>query len=444
MKSSNGQSRINVYALWGVGHASAIEGASEPELAAKRIDALIKALLTRMKLVVITLGEGDDAQVIFETLNSRAEPLLAMDLVRNSIFHRAESQGASVDALYAELWQPFETSFWKADAPRARPVRPRIEHFLAHSLTAQTGVGTSMRELYAEYRAFTKPKGKERFKNVSDELMALTRFMDAYQTLEGQKLEGGKVTDDDLARFGRKLAAWETTTVYPAVFQIATAPIDPAECKAILDLLYSYIVRRSVCELGAKNLNNVFQRLATLFLRDGVSLAIATVALLEPVGPAGRFPTDVDFRGAIIDNPLYGRLTSSRLADFLWEIEFASRTGFMEKIERPAGLWIEHVLPQSWDLKWPLPGNAEVAPETVRVNRDRIINTLGNLTLVTDSLNISLGNKDFTAKRVKLRGNTLLAMNQWICDQDTWGEKEIAERAVRIANLAVSIWRRPA
>jgi len=44
-----------------------------------------------LKLVVITLGESDDAQVIFETLNSKGEPLLAMDLVRNNIFYRVLS-----------------------------------------------------------------------------------------------------------------------------------------------------------------------------------------------------------------------------------------------------------------------------------------------------------------------------------------------------------------
>ena len=52
-----------------------------------------------MKLVVITLGEGDDAQVIFETLNSKGQPLLAMDLVRNNIFYRAEKQSAATDEL---------------------------------------------------------------------------------------------------------------------------------------------------------------------------------------------------------------------------------------------------------------------------------------------------------------------------------------------------------
>jgi len=180
--------RIALYARTGASDESLVEEADgEAATPGDRIGALINALLSRMKLVVIELGEADDAQVIFETLNSQAEPLLAMDLVRNNIFHRAERQGASVETLHAELWQPFETPFWKEPAPRARPVRPRIEHFLSHALTAQTGAATSMRELYAEYRAFARPKGRERFDSVASELAALTQFVPVYRALEGQE-----------------------------------------------------------------------------------------------------------------------------------------------------------------------------------------------------------------------------------------------------------------
>ena len=47
-----------------------------------RLDALWEALIEEFKIVEIRLEEGDDAQVIFETLNERGEPLLAADLVR--------------------------------------------------------------------------------------------------------------------------------------------------------------------------------------------------------------------------------------------------------------------------------------------------------------------------------------------------------------------------
>jgi hypothetical protein len=113
-----------------------------------------------------------------------------------------------------------------ARAPRAKPKRPRIDHFLSHALTAQTGEETSLRELYAEYRAYARPKGKARFATVGEELDALLRFNPVYEALE-------KGTGDaDVAWLGRKLATWEVATVYPLVF--ATAVRDRGGQAALL------------------------------------------------------------------------------------------------------------------------------------------------------------------------------------------------------------------
>ena len=54
-----------------------------------RLTALSAFLLVIFKVIVITLDDTDDAQVIFETLNSGGEPLAAMDLVRNDVLHCA-------------------------------------------------------------------------------------------------------------------------------------------------------------------------------------------------------------------------------------------------------------------------------------------------------------------------------------------------------------------
>ena len=77
----------------------------------RRLNALLQVVLDRLKLVVITLGDGDDAQVIFETLNSTGEPLLAMDLVRNNIFHRADKQNVPVEALYKRYWNSLDAGW---------------------------------------------------------------------------------------------------------------------------------------------------------------------------------------------------------------------------------------------------------------------------------------------------------------------------------------------
>jgi hypothetical protein len=438
--------RIALYTRTGASDESQVDELDgEAATPGDRIGALINALLSRMKLVVIELGEADDAQVIFETLNSQAEPLLAMDLVRNNIFHRAERQGASVETLHSELWQPFETIFWKEPAPRARPVRPRIEHFLSHALTAQTAASTSMRELYAEYRAFARPKGKERFNSVASELTALTQFVPVYKALEGQASD-----DHNLAWMGRKLAAWEVTTAYPPIFQIAISAAQETERRQMYEMIYSYIVRRAVCLLGAKNLNNVFQRIVGSFLKGGVTLPVLGQALLDQGGTAGRFPTDEEFRTAITGTAIYGRLNNPRLGDVLWELELASRSSKMEDLSRPEDLWVEHVMPQSWSKNWPLSTGLELPnyssdPQVISAisRRQRLINTLGNLTLTTYGLNISLGNQSFEAKREKLKKNTLLASNQVIVASDTWAEDDIEARSAKLAEMAIVRWPRP-
>ena len=50
---------------------------------AQRVDECFQALKSALQVVEIDLGAGDDAQVIFETLNARGEPLLPADLLRN-------------------------------------------------------------------------------------------------------------------------------------------------------------------------------------------------------------------------------------------------------------------------------------------------------------------------------------------------------------------------
>jgi hypothetical protein len=415
-------------------------------LAGPRLQALADALLIQFKLVIINLEEGDDAQVIFETLNSRGEPLLAMDLVRNNIFHRAEAQGEKAEGLFETRWKPFDALFWKEDAPRAKPKRPRIDHFLSHALTAQTGEETSLRELYAEYRAFARPKGKARFATVGEELDALLRFNPVYEALE--KWTG----DKDVSWLGRKLATWEVATAYPLVFATAVAEMPDSEKCAIYRLIYSYIVRRAICGLTAKNLNKNFTRIVSIFIENGASLESFRASFVGQSGPAVRFPDDAEIQEAVATQPIYQNiLRSDRLVDILWELEKAVRSKFQVDDARPAFLSIEHVLPQTWTTHWPLPDGRAVPASRVPADEDMMTamrlrdahrHRLGNLTLVTSPLNSSMQNQAFGAKRDRL-GKSLMALNTGIAESDVWDETAIVKRGTELGKLAVAVWRHP-
>jgi hypothetical protein len=409
-----------------------------PEVIEERLDALLSAVLSQMKLVVITLGESDDAQVIFETLNSKGEPLLAMDLVRNNIFHRAEKQSTATEELYKELWDPFDAPWWREDAPNARPRRPRIDHFLAHVLAAETGASIAMRELYAEYRAFAVPKGRPRFPDVEDELKVLQRHSPVYETLEGRK--GDNPT---MSWLGRKLATWQVTTAYPVALQIAAANLPEEEQDRIARLIYSYIVRRAICDLTNKNLNKLFQAVSQRFFEDGPSYENLSDFFLTRSGESSRFPGDDEFRRGILQKPVYQLAPGDRNKDILWELELASRSKFAEKVARPDGLWTEHVLPVSWNEDWPFV-DGEFTPRghghQKAQDRDRLLHTLGNLTLITSTLNISSGNKGFVQKREKFDEHTSLFLNKWFAKREAWTEADILERGEQMADKALVIW----
>lgn len=404
----------------------------------KRLNALLTALLNRMKLVVITLGEDDDAQVIFETLNSKGEPLLAMDLVRNNIFYRAEREKAEVEELYNNLWDPFDHSWWKEPAPFARPMRPRIDHFLAHVLAAETGLKISMRELYAEYRAFAVPRGKPRFQRVEDELQLLGKYSPIYETLEGRLHD-----DKDLEWLGQKLAAWQVTTAYPVAMQICAAEIGCEEKRNLYRLIYSYIVRRSLSGLTAKNLNRVFQSLSQAFIEKGPSIAVFQGYFSARTGDSTRFPSDDEFRRGVLHKPAYALAPQTRIKDVLWQLEEASRTKYSEKAAMPVGLWTEHILPITWTEEWPFEDGDFVGPysgDQKARNRNMALHTLGNLTLLTSALNISSGNKSFRSKRDKLEEHTGLFLNKWFLKKEEWTETQILERGGALADLSVTIW----
>lgn len=410
----------------------------------RRLGALLEALLNHLKLVVITLDETDDAQVIFETLNSKSEPLLAMDLVRNNIFHRAEAQGEDSETLFETKWRVFDGPFWKSDSPRAKPRRPRIDHFLSHALTAQCGTEIALRELYAEYRSFTRPKGKARFQTVEEELDALLRFAPIYKTLEDAN------PNTAVGQLGAKLQVWEVATAYPLAFTIAAANAEDAEKEALYRLIYSYLVRRAICGLSPKSLNKTFPRIVGVLLNDGVSQAAFAKALVEQTGPTVRFPSDEEFRAAINNNPIYNWfLKKERLADILWELELKVRDKFSVGTPRPTGMSIEHVLPQQWVDHWPLP-DGRSAPGDLFTGADKemrgaitlrqsVLHTLGNLTLITVPGNTVASNSTFAAKKDWLR-KSLLALNLEIIANASWGEAQIQERSRVLGDLAVKIW----
>jgi hypothetical protein len=107
-----------------------------------------------------------------------------------------------------------------------------------------------------------------------------------------------------------------------------------------------------------------------------------------------NWPDDVEFKAAWLSKVLYVKSRPDRSAMVLRALESRIRTSKSEAIILPAKLSVEHLLPQKGTLTdYPYAPKLPLATgETSERCRTRIVNTVGNLTLLTQELNSSVSN----------------------------------------------------
>ena len=414
--------------------------------AKKSLEALRHGFLYGFQIVVVQLGEGDDAQSIFASLNGNAQPLSAFDLIRNDIFHRARKGNENEEDLYSGPWARLETEFWREDVKQGRRKLPRTDHLVAHTLVAERAREINVGNVANEYSSFARDSG---FESVQDEIHSLLKYADVYQSLEEMKAGSTEL------RIAEMLKLWDISTFHPIVMWVGKQPYSDQTKQTIYRYLENYIVRRDFCGLTAKNLNKVVPALISKIKNAQDPVQTLTEAFSELSGDGSRMPNDVEIISSAENNPLYKDLTSRKLCYILRCIELLIRTKKDETIGLD-NLTVEHIMPQRWAEHWPLP-NGEFSPteqehlidsqdrqlsnesiESVR-QRESLKHTIGNLTLVTTSLNPAMGKESWNNKRKELR-DSLLAINRQVCENENWNDDCIKLRSLDIGNQLNLIW----
>jgi hypothetical protein len=422
--------------------SSILEWAGEggdPEVFGKRLEGLSTAVWKRLVVVTIDLDPGDNAQIIFETLNARGTPLLAGDLVKNHLFQTATIQGANVDALYEQHWKVLDTDWWREEVQQGRLKRPRLDIFLNHWLAMVSDHEVVSHQLFPEFKHYLATGQKL----ASDVLADLERYARVYETFEKEP----RATE--LGLFLYRLNTLEVTTAYPALLWLLGPEglTDPDERRAALRAIESWLVRRMLTRQTTKNYNVVFLALLKR-VRDaakeqgGEAPGQDVVDFLAGLaGESQYWPRAAEVAASLRTLPAYTVLPRGRLRMVLEALEQALYTSFSEKVVLPTDLTIEHVLPQEWSPNWPLPDGVD--PFQGRVDRDAAKHRLGNLTLITGKLNSSASNAGWIAKRASLREVSVMRISTDIKDAETWDEAAIAQRGERLATIAIGLWQRP-
>lgn len=415
---------------------------------AMRIEDCFQALKSALQVVVIDLEQGDDSQVIFETLNARGEPLLPADLLRNYIFLRAARLGEPQEELYDKYWRPFDDEFWRAEVRQGRLTRPRSDLFMQHFLASRRMVDIPVKHLFVEYRFWID---RERpFQSVAAELATLSKQGSDFRRI----LE--PTVDDPISGLAKFLINFDISTPYPLLLFLLDAGMSGSDWKIAVTVLESYLLRRAILGWTTKSYNKTFLNL-TKAMRQAGPTPEALVAFLSGLqGESVEWPANDVFSEAWHTRPAYELLNNAKLVHVLRRLNESYLDHRSENITIEGPLTIEHILPRNWIEHWPLASGeqgltyqelCDTDSDNPRVigtrQRDAALDTMGNLTILTQELNSSVSNSAWAAKKPELLKASLLSINQHLHGCDVWDEQAIQARSAELLQRALIVWPGP-
>ncbi len=427
-------------------------------------DELIKNILLAVtrdfQFVEIGLSPNDDPQMIFETLNGRGASLTETDLIRNYIFMRADANGENLNTIYENYWDEYDDPNseykWHSAMKRGRFNETKLQFLLIDYLTVKTKSDIKYDQVFYRYKSYII--NNEPFATSENELKELYKYSKIFKRLTEP------AGSNPLEKFAKRLLVMDITTIFPLLMSIeGDADILPEDKDKIYTSLDSYLTRRFICGLTSKNYNNVFLDLLK-YINKHKNAENFISYLREKTADSNLWPDDNRLKDKFLNRPIYQeeKGKSKALVNVLLEIEHHIRTSKQEKINiSPDNLTIEHIMPQKWFEHWSLDGKS-VSEEDFEYsyqksfseedengyyhkieNRKRVLNTIGNLTLLTNSLNPSVSNGSFNRKRPEIVKQSSLKLNTYFHDIKEWNESKIKERGAELFNYFINIWEYP-
>ena len=400
----------------------------------EQLDNLKTVILSKVPVISMLLSANDDEQEIFDTINSLGVRLTTGELLKNFIFSDVE-----IRELYDTYWQPvFEEDeelmgFWNKNKTSGRIIRTNIEVLLYCYLIIQKKSAVELEKLFAEYKIWLQGK-------MTKDKIAFLAELKEYATIFKNFPEGTELNEigfsQEEERFFHIIENLEITTVFPLILFIYKQVPDKDTRIQLLRILESYLVRRNVCRLTTKNYNNLFiQIISKLLEAKAVTVDTFKTILTSFTEDTNKFPSDLEFKTAFSEEAI----SNANAREILYCISLYQIFNPKNDINKlsSSSYSVEHMMPQKWTTNWSVKGMNESA----KAIRNKKLKTLGNLTLVTKSLNSSMKNAAWDKKKKALKEFSLLKITTDYIDNKEWDETKIDKRANDFSSMALKIWK---
>lgn len=385
------------------------------------------AAIGKLEIISITLDQGDNAQLIFESLNSTGLALAEGDKIRNYILMGLSPQDQSkyFDAYWAKI---------------ERCTQNNVSGFVRDYLSIKQQSTPTVSNVYRAFKGYA-----EAARLPVDVLLAdLLRYARFFEKLLVCKSGLGEQKLDDCLYRMMRLDIVVTRPFLMEVLRLnQDGKLTVGEVLQVFLIAENYLFRRNICEVPTNALNKIFLNLNKEILRydnTADNYVQKYVYALLSKRESGRFPDDDEFTAALSAKQVYQMRGKYKAYLF----ERFENFGTVETKDVYTHLdnntyTIEHVMPQHLTPAW---------TEALGANASEIHSTwlhrLANLTLT--GYNPNLSNKSFQEKRDAEEGGyraSGLKMNQKIATKESWGLPELEERNEEMLVRAMRIWEYP-
>lgn len=388
--------------------------------------------LDKLYIVNVPISENDNAQKIFESINSTGAKLTAADLIRNYILMDLPSD--TQDKLYTDYWKKLEANI-TSDAKK-------LEAFFRFFLAAKTYSLSNKSAVYREFKVwFNDQKDKENL-TIEDIFKEIVQYAKYFNEIYTKAIDD--TTDSlksSLDEFRKNISDMPAPflmgmyNLYENIDEHGNRYVSKETFSEIIDLLNVYLIRRSLSGLDTSDITRLFPKLLKDTLNDcgndfsNIVEYVKRNLINRNRGKSSMMPDDQFLKSYLKNANAYNIKLTIRIV--FEKIENKDNSAPVDQKK----LSIEHLLPQTPTEYWLKETKLFVSDEY-----DKYLNKLGNLTLASKKDNSKMQNNVFEFKKQILKTTSHLTINSDVLDKEGWSKDEIDIRTASLIDKIIELY----
>lgn len=383
--------------------------------------------LLNLELVEITLEKDkDNAQLIFESINSTGVDLTPSDLIRNYLLMDLRDSDEQ-ENLYEKYWLFIEENLNAIDSNKTN-----LEKYFYDFLIMKCKTYIKETDIYELFKKYCKENAYSREKILTE----LKKYSKYYKLLIGGE---NPEYSDEIIKACEMFRILNHNTAYPFLMVVLNdyenRVINEDELKKVLNFFGIYALRRLICGIPSSNLRRFYSTLYYKIFKkeENKSKYYKSIeAYICTLKTEDVFPKDELFSEHLKTENLYKK--PSILKYLLEKIENYNSNESLNFDE----LTIEHIMPQTLSKSW-----RDMLGDNYNQIHEIYLHTLGNLSVT--GYNSKYSNEPFERKKeLMLEYKTnVVRLNEKILNSSKWGLEEIKERAEELSKIILEIYSYP-